>query len=429
MDIDLELSEDQLAFFNDDTSFEKLFCAGLSSGKSYVGAANTIKLSLMNPGLSAGVIEPNWSDIKDVAIANIRQQLDEVWHIPYEFNKATQEVLIKPSWQAPSLIQPKTAGQHLRGRNWSHVWADELDTYHFTASVDPAEFYREIQQRVRHPEAKKLQIISTSTPEGYRFLFNHFVAAVEKDPSLKGKRTMYKGSTFRSPYASDHFIHQILGAYPKEKAMAYLNGDFVNFSGTSVYGMFNRELNTTDLTIDDFKNQVLHISCDFNKGVNATNVCVVRNNHIYAIDEIYGKTDAEAVAQEIKRRYPHHTQMNAIRFYPDGQGYEGIQTLRRHFPENGPDLNPNFRYHARNPEIAKRVTAVNFKLKSPAGNPEAFVNPRTCPHLFKSLTEQAYDKNGNPDKASGLDHSADAFGYFIYWNWPAQDRSPRASLL
>jgi len=46
------------------------------------------------------------------------------------------------------------------------------------------------------------------------------------------------------------------------------------------------------------------------------------------------------------------------------------------------------------------------------------VNTRQCPTLTECLEQQAYDKNGEPDKSTGKDHPPDALGYFITYRWP-----------
>jgi hypothetical protein len=40
----------------------------------------------------------------------------------------------------------------------------------------------------------------------------------------------------------------------------------------------------------------------------------------------------------------------------------------------------------------------------------------------ESLEKQPYDKNGEPDKAGGLDHIVDAAGYFIAYRYPVIKR-------
>jgi hypothetical protein len=51
------------------------------------------------------------------------------------------------------------------------------------------------------------------------------------------------------------------------------------------------------------------------------------------------------------------------------------------------------------------------------GKRRLLVNPDRCPSLTEALEQQAYDRNGEPDKANGLDHLNDALGYFIFYKY------------
>jgi hypothetical protein len=51
------------------------------------------------------------------------------------------------------------------------------------------------------------------------------------------------------------------------------------------------------------------------------------------------------------------------------------------------------------------------------------VNVDTCPSFVEALEKQAYDKNGEPDKTSGLDHVNDAAGYFVSYKFPIRGRA------
>jgi hypothetical protein len=46
------------------------------------------------------------------------------------------------------------------------------------------------------------------------------------------------------------------------------------------------------------------------------------------------------------------------------------------------------------------------------------VNDVQCPETARCLEQQAYDKNGEPDKQTGFDHQNDATGYPIAYEFP-----------
>jgi hypothetical protein len=49
--------------------------------------------------------------------------------------------------------------------------------------------------------------------------------------------------------------------------------------------------------------------------------------------------------------------------------------------------------------------------------------------LAESLEKQAYNKNGEPDKGAGFDHTNDAASYFVVYRYPIQSNRPRLALV
>ncbi|MCF2502766.1 hypothetical protein L0663_05210 [Dyadobacter sp. CY107] len=60
-----------------------------------------------------------------------------------------------------------------------------------------------------------------------------------------------------------------------------------------------------------------------------------------------------------------------------------------------------------------RILSVNGMILNAEGQRRWKINTNNCPRLTESLEQQAYDKNGEPDKTSGFDHINDAQGYFL----------------
>src|SRR5690606_34947496 len=86
------------------------------------------------------------------------------------------------------------------------------------------------------------------------------------------------------------------------------------------------------------------------------------------------------------------------------------------------------RVNPTNPRVKDRVLAMNAMLHK-AGDRRYRINPETCPSLVESLEKQPYDKHGEPDKSSGLDHVIDAAGYFIAYRYPVVKRTASVSHL
>ena len=74
-----------------------------------------------------------------------------------------------------------------------------------------------------------------------------------------------------------------------------------------------------------------------------------------------------------------------------------------------------------NPPVKDRINAVNALILNDQGQRRLKVNTDTCATFTESLEQQVYDeKNGEPDKDGGLDHTNDAGGYFMHYRWPVK---------
>jgi hypothetical protein len=67
-----------------------------------------------------------------------------------------------------------------------------------------------------------------------------------------------------------------------------------------------------------------------------------------------------------------------------------------------------------NPAVKDRILASNKQFEIC----NFWVNSRNCPTVASNLEQQAYDKNGEPDKKSGFDHQNDATTYPIAYEFP-----------
>jgi hypothetical protein len=68
--------------------------------------------------------------------------------------------------------------------------------------------------------------------------------------------------------------------------------------------------------------------------------------------------------------------------------------------------------------VKDRVNAVNAMILNDKGERRWKINTDACPVTTEAFEQQAYDKNGDPDKKTGHDHPCDAEGYFLVKRWP-----------
>ena len=207
------------------------------------------------------------------------------------------------------------------------VWYDEFTLKvgdSLRRSIDKktaTAMWRMLQSRLRR--GRVYQGYTTSTPEGFGFLYEFFAKNASKDD-----RHYIQASTYDNPFLPEEFIISLKENYPPELIEAYLEGKFVNLTSGQIYHKFDRRLNHVDFTIDDIiranvgKTDIygrnlplptLHIGMDFNINKMAAIVHVIDNDGPVAIDEIIDARDTEEMVNIIKERYPQFT----IAVYPD----------------------------------------------------------------------------------------------------------------
>ena len=210
-------------------------------------------------------------------------------------------------------------------------------------------------------------------------------------------------------------MQSLRDSYPKALIDAYIEGRFVNLLSGAVYPDFDRKLNHCFDSIEE--NEPLMIGMDFNRLHMAAVVYVLRNGWPVAVDEITDGRDTPYMAQLFKERYK--AKGHAVTVFPDASGQNSssknasesdLSILRDH----GLTVQVN----SVNPAVADRINAVNALILNGDGARRLKVNTLRCPKLTEALEQQAYDKNGVPDKSSGVDHVIDAAGYPIAHMWP-----------
>jgi hypothetical protein len=128
--------------------------------------------------------------------------------------------------------------------------------------------------------------------------------------------------------------------------------------------------------------------------------------------------DTPAMIETIKERFPAHS----ITVYPDATG-KSRKTVNASESDIALLRKAGFRIRAynKNPAVKDRITAMNSAFEKG----RYFVNTDACPEYTRCLEQLVYDKNGQPDKESDMDHITDAGGYFIAYEYPIVKRTAR----
>lgn len=405
----------------------RAFVAGFGSGKTWVGCAGLAKHAWEFPRIPAGYFAPTYGQIRDIFYPTIEEVAAD-WGLRAVVRKSDREVHLFSGRQSRGTIICRSMDDpsQIVGFKIGHALVDELDVMKMAQAQHA---WRKIIARMRvKADGLKNGIDVTTTPEGFQFVHHQWVKAVRETPSLAGLYGMVQASTYQNAQnLPDGYIESLRASYPPQLILAYLRGQFVNLASGAVYPDFDRALNHTD---DDLQpGDVLHVGMDFNVLKMAAVVFVVRNGEPHAVRELVDVRDTPTMARMLKERLKDAG--HQVLVYPDASGQN---TSSKNASESDLSIlraaGLTVKANSSNPAIKDRVSSVCALILNDQGQRRLRANTRNCPTFTTGLEQQAYDKNGMPDKTAGLDHCNDAGGYFLVHQWPVVARNmKRVALL
>jgi hypothetical protein len=221
-EVKLKLFSTQSEFVYDKTSFS-LFAGGVGSGKTYAGATKATAYIGNNP-LSLGMIgAPTFPMLRDSTLrtflrvcpeASIRR-FDKSNMVLYMQNDA--EVLLR------SLDDPEKA----RGPNLAWAWLDE-------AALMKRDAWFITLARLRQ-DGFPLQAWITSTPKGFNWVYEEFVAQERQNYKL------FHCSAWNNPFVAEDYVKKLEESYKNnpEFALQEIEGAFTIVGGKP---FFNNEV-------------------------------------------------------------------------------------------------------------------------------------------------------------------------------------------
>jgi len=381
----------------------RAYVAGFRGGKTFVGCISQLMHYSRFPNIPQGYFAPTYPQIRDIFYPTV----EEVAHymgMRVRVRVGDKEVDIFRGGKniGTTICRSMSKPETLIGFKIGQGLIDEIDTMATDKATDA---WRKVIARMSiKGDGLKNGLDVTSTPEGYRFIYNQFKLNPTENYGLIQASTRDNAKNL-----PDDYISSLLETYPAELIDAYLDGQFRNLTSGSVYTSYDKERCNSYETIKG--RERLYIGQDFNVNQMASVVHVKRGNEYHAVCELVDLRDTPDVISHIKERWPE----NPITIYPDSSGKNSssknssvsdISLLR--------DAGFTVLYKSTNPFIKDRVLAMNAALEKG----QLRVNYNRCPEYSKCLEQQAYDKNGAPDKTSGTDHMVDAGGYLIAYELP-----------
>lgn len=399
--IKADLHPGQLDFVEDQTTEIIGLSAGYGAGKTRSLASKAVALAIANQGFIGIVMEPTGPLIRDIWQNDFDDFL-EAYDIPYSFRASplAEYVLHLPGGDTKILCRSFENWTRCIGINAAWCLADEIDT------VPPSianKAFPKILGRLRAGNVR--QFAAASTPEGFRWMWNTFGTEKAKQ---RPDRRLIRMRTADNPHLPQDFIERLKANYDPSLLQAYLEGQFCNLTTGQVYDRFDRAKHVIT-NIPNVEDEPLRIGVDFNIGNMSAVIAVRLGNQLLLIDEVSGAHDTDALAQEIRRRFPDRR----VYAYPDASGgnrstnasQTDIQILEGYgFTNQSPRSNP---------PIRDRVASVQALLENGKGEVRLQV-AANCKRTIECLELQSYTEKGDPDKDAGYDHMNDGLGYLVW---------------
>ncbi|WP_290503235.1 MULTISPECIES: terminase large subunit domain-containing protein [unclassified Leclercia] len=400
----------------------KAYVAGFGSGKTWVGCGGICKGMWEFPKINQGYFAPTYPQIRDIFYPTVEEVAFD-WGLKVQINESNKEVHFYAGRQyrgttiCRSMEKPAT----IVGFKIGNALVDELDVM---PALKAQQAWRKIIARMRYKvSGLRNGIDVTTTPEGYKFVYQQFVKALLDKPELATLYGLVQASTFdNEANLPDDYIPSLLASYPPELIKAYLRGHFTNLTSGTIYHQFDRKLN--NCADEEHPGEPLFIGMDFNVGKMAAIVHVKREGLPRAVRELVKVYDTPAMIKRIQEefwRYENgrYVASRQIYIYPDASGDSrksncASLTDIAQLKEAGFSVMVN----ASNPPVKDRINSMNAMFCNALGERRYLVNVQRCPVYTESLEQQVWDKNGEPDKKADNDHPNDAGGYLIVKDYP-----------
>src|SRR5450830_1632 len=417
--IQFDLNVPQSSFLQLPHKF-KAYVAGFGSGKTFVGCAGICAHFWRWPGINQGYFAPTYPQIRDIFYPTM-EEVAYAMGLRIKVKQGDHEVEVYEGrrYRGTVICRSMEKPETIVGFKIGHALVDELDVMPL---IKAEKAWRKIIARMRYKVPGLLNGIDvTTTPEGFKFVYQQFVKALRDKPSLAGMYGLIQASTYDNELnLPDDYIQSLFESYPPQLILAYLRGKFVNLASGNVYPDFDRKLNHTNEVIAE--NEPLRIGMDFNVHNMTACINVIRDGLPRTVAERVKVRDTPAMVKILKEDFKdkgHH-----ITIYPDASGgntsskdasESDLSILRQ--AGFTVEVDPS------NPAVKDRVNAYNGMILNALGERRWKINTDLCPTTTEALEQQGWGKDGQPDKKTGHDHPNDANGYFLVKRYPIVQRA------
>lgn len=388
----------------------RVVVAGRRWGKTKLSSTEIIVASAEKSDQLIWYIAPTYQMARDLMWTGLKRV------IPPQWIKKTNETRMDMEFINGSRIVLKGADKPdtLRGVGLNLVVLDEAQ-----------DMKKETWQEVIQPTlaTTRGRAIFIGTPKSFNWLYDLYQLGQRPEhiTDSRGKVIDNEWKSWQFPTSSSPFVprseiearrHDM---DPKSFAQEF-EASFVNMSGR-VYYAFDRVKHVGEYKFNP--TLPIYIGMDFNIDPMSSIILQEQpDGEIWVVDEaiLFG-SNVQETADELSRRY--YRYLNQISIYPDPAGnnrnHDRGETSLDILREAG---FKNIYFKRKHPAVQDRVNSVNRLLFTANGDIRLRVDAN-CSGIINSLEQTTYKEGSREvDKAKGVEHAADALGYYVDFRHP-----------
>jgi hypothetical protein len=392
-----------------------LYQGGLGSGKTWASARKLLWLHALNrcPSLA---VAPTYGDLWRFVVPSITAACAELrWRCRPRRGEVPQlEVLGQPI-----LLISAEHPERFAGFEVGALWVDEGARIQASADDPLRDAPTQIRSRLRHPKAKRLHGMVSTTPEGT----DTWVQRDWFDKPLP-KHRAYIGSTLHNAALPQEYVDSLKASLPAELVEQYLSGKAVSYVANRAHPTFSRVRHVPESGPEWVPGLPVHVGADYNVRPMAWVAIQVVGDEVRVLDEVYledfAQVDTAVHAAHAKGWARHGAGGRGfVHFHPD-KSAKARSTVG----------DPEFTVMANtaralgwsftgdpfgvNPPVDARINLVSRYLLDATGKARLVVHPR-CVHVIEDMERTARATNGYDPGAEGKrGHILDALGYALW---------------
>jgi hypothetical protein len=392
----------------------KVIVAGRRWGKTQISKIALIKAAVSRKNQLCWYVAPTYQMARQILWEDLKRSIPKKLIVYNGINETRMTIKLING----SRIELKGADNpdSLRGVGINFLVLDEAQ-----------DMRPEVWEEVLRPTLASTggQVIFIGTPKSFNWFYDLYVLGQrgdtykdDKDKVVINQWKSWQFPTIMSPFIPRAEIEHARREMDPKTFRQEFEASFETMSGR-VYYAFNRKAHVGEYPFNP--NLDIIVGQDFNIDPMSSVIMQVQpNGEIWVVDEaiLFGSNTQET-ADEIARRY--YRQMNRTTFYPDpagnnrshGRGESDLDILR----------DAGFKriiFHRKHPPVADRVNSVNRLLMSAEGTIKMKFD-RKCRHTIAAMEQTIYKAGTRDvDKTMGVEHPADALGYYAHYEYPVR---------